>query len=298
MHLAVSPSVDVEADRGQNVGNRKDASTHEPCIEPSQDNQPEASSWFSLDQPLSTWSRTLPGVKPENMDDFVGRSSQERKTEAHAQGKIKRELNSFIIYRKAYKSVAEAYLLGQPDPIDKSNSCVSKVCALSWYQESPVVRNQCVSWAKKDREGHRKAFPSYKYAPLKRKLHDNDKPTSATMAGRSRRRAPARRRRRDGSASTLTSDTHQGCKPAAECDSRATSPPRPRSGSTPEKPDAPVEGPSCCWAAAVDLAWDRDETSADELLLQHLDWPGPSLYAPFFEYALFSQAEATEVSRD
>lgn len=270
----------------------------------SQENRPEASSWLNLEQPLSTWSRSLPGLRPEDMDDFVGRSTNERKMEARALGRIKRELNSFMIYCKAYKSVAEAYLLDQPDPIEKSNSSVSKVCAQSWYKELPAVRNQCVSWAKKDRQGHREAFPGYKYTPLKQKLHDDGRPTGAAIAKRPRQRAPARRRMQDGSAptpaSTSTSDTHQGRQLSGRDDSRAKSPQSLKSGSTPEKPDIIVEDLPCRWTAAVDLMWDRDELSADELLPQHLEWPGRmSLYAPFFECDLFSQAEAegTEVSR-
>lgn len=247
--------------------------------------------WLCLEQPLSVWSRTLSEVKPENMDDYVNRPSHERKTAADEQGKIKRELNSFMIYRKAYKSVAVEYILGKSQSTYRSNPYVSKLCALSWDMESAAVKDQYKSWAEKERDGHRAAFPNYKYKPLRRRLPSGaGKPPRASTAKRPSRRGPSQYRMLAASALVPMPDPRQGRNYAREYGNHEMAPPDDSIlGDSEEFVDSPTCSSATAPKVSTDLAEDLDETSADVLLLQQLDWPRPSLYVPFFEYALFSQ---------
>jgi hypothetical protein len=70
-------------------------------------------------------------------------------------GKVKRPMNAFMLYRKAYQNLAKEYC--------PHNKVVSQVCGVSWQLEPNHVRAQFADWANIERANHHKAHPSYKF---------------------------------------------------------------------------------------------------------------------------------------
>ncbi|KAK3933474.1 high mobility group box domain-containing protein, partial [Diplogelasinospora grovesii] len=76
-------------------------------------------------------------------------------------GKIKRPLNAFMLYRKAYQNRAKDLWK------HRSHQIISQMCGKSWNLESESIRNQFNAWAKIEREKHQEAHPSYKFTPTR-----------------------------------------------------------------------------------------------------------------------------------
>ncbi|KAK3933959.1 high mobility group box domain-containing protein, partial [Diplogelasinospora grovesii] len=79
------------------------------------------------------------------------------------QGKIKRPLNGFMLYRKAYQNRVKALWKHPSQPI------ISQVCGKSWNLEPELIRGRFNAWAKIERDNHEKAHPGYKFTPAKPK---------------------------------------------------------------------------------------------------------------------------------
>jgi hypothetical protein len=95
---------------------------------------------------------------------YVHRSTEERIKEVSAgktPGKIKRPMNAFMLYRKAYQNRAKEWCS------QHNHQVVSQVCGDSWPLEPDHVRAQFTEWAKIERDNHQKAHPSYKFTPSK-----------------------------------------------------------------------------------------------------------------------------------
>lgn len=105
----------------------------------------------------------------EDIEAYVNRSLDERKREAGAAGKIKRELNPFLLYRKAHKSVAEELIRTSSNDTSHINPRISKLCGISWkHLESREVKRQYEVWSKIEKDRLKEAFPDYRYQPNKR----------------------------------------------------------------------------------------------------------------------------------
>jgi hypothetical protein len=127
-----------------------------------------------LEQPLSEWVLQLPEVSVENIEEYVNRSLEERQQEAVGAGKIKRELNPFLLYRKAHKNVAEALIRTSSDDTSYINPRISKLCGVSWKtMESSSVRAQYEMWSQIEKDRLKEAFPDYRYQPNKKQREDN-----------------------------------------------------------------------------------------------------------------------------
>lgn len=99
-----------------------------------------------------------------DIDTFVHRSTEQRSLEmttAKKPGKIKRPMNAFMLYRKAYQKIA----LEKCGQINQQ--MVSKVCGDSWLLEPNHIRVQFKEWAKTDRDSHQKAYPHYRFITSK-----------------------------------------------------------------------------------------------------------------------------------
>jgi len=95
---------------------------------------------------------------------YVHRSTEERLREVATgkiPGKIKRPMNAFMLYRKAYQNRAKEWCS------QHNHQVVSQVCGDSWPLEPDHVRAQFTEWAKIERDNHQKAHPSYKFTPSK-----------------------------------------------------------------------------------------------------------------------------------
>jgi len=117
----------------------------------------------NLEIPLSE-QETNPDVPVADIDAYVCRPIEERRAEVEKgknPGKVKRPMNAFMLYRKAYQQRAKAWA-------DQHNhQVVSRVCGMSWPKEHTPVRDQFKRWAEIERENHQKAHPDYKFTPSK-----------------------------------------------------------------------------------------------------------------------------------
>ncbi|RDW94339.1 hypothetical protein BP5796_00102 [Coleophoma crateriformis] len=117
-----------------------------------------------LDGPLSVVTKDWEHVPLVDIEAYVNRSSEERRREideGKKPGKVKRPMNSFMLYRKAYQARTKEYCL------QNNHQVVSKVCGRSWPMESDQIRAQYIAWAKLESENHAKAHPEYKFSPTK-----------------------------------------------------------------------------------------------------------------------------------
>jgi len=116
-----------------------------------------------LDEPISELTKDSM-VPVADIDTYVRRSSEVRRQEIETgknPGKVKRPMNAFMLYRKAYQQRAKEWA-------DQYNhQVVSQVCGKSWPLEPDELRLQFKAWAEIERENHQKAHPNYKFAPSK-----------------------------------------------------------------------------------------------------------------------------------
>lgn len=119
-----------------------------------------------LDKPLSESSEEWRQSMTE-IEAYINRSAEDRRREIETDrkqpGKIKRPMNSFMLYRKAFQNHTKAYCE------HNNHQVVSKVCGASWDQEPDHIRKQFADWAKLERANHQKAHPGYKFTPAKPK---------------------------------------------------------------------------------------------------------------------------------
>ncbi|KAK7737432.1 hypothetical protein SLS53_006505 [Cytospora paraplurivora] len=118
-----------------------------------------------VDRPLSELTKDWhePMI---NIDEYVNRSTEEREREVQTgknPGKVKRPMNAFMLYRKAYQNRTREWCT------HNNHQVVSQVCGDSWPLEPEHIRNQFTEWARIERENHAKAHPDYKFAPQKPK---------------------------------------------------------------------------------------------------------------------------------
>ncbi|KAI8687927.1 HMG box domain-containing protein [Fusarium keratoplasticum] len=117
-----------------------------------------------LSKPLSEIAKDLPHVPVADIATFVARSTEERLSETSRNkkpGQIKRPMNAFMLYRKAYQDVAKTQCA------QNNHQHVSKVCGAGWPLEPPQVRQMFDGWAKVERINHQQAHPGYKFTPSK-----------------------------------------------------------------------------------------------------------------------------------
>lgn len=128
-----------------------------------------------LEKPLSEmgeeWKQSMIEI-----ETYINRSAEVRLKEIEMDrkqpGKIKRPMNSFMLYRKAFQNHTKAYCE------HNNHQVVSKVCGASWDQEPESIRKQFGDWAKMERANHQKAHPGYKFTPAKpknaKRKHNSD----------------------------------------------------------------------------------------------------------------------------
>ncbi|KAK0628152.1 hypothetical protein B0T17DRAFT_631160 [Bombardia bombarda] len=95
---------------------------------------------------------------------YVNRSSEVRREEVNMgknPGRVKRPMNAFMLYRKAYQLKAKEWAS------QHNHQVVSRVCGMSWPLEPEETREQFKTWAEMERDNHQKAHPDYKFTPSK-----------------------------------------------------------------------------------------------------------------------------------
>ncbi|KAI1094151.1 hypothetical protein F5B19DRAFT_67255 [Rostrohypoxylon terebratum] len=118
-----------------------------------------------LEAPLSVLVKDITTVQDTNIEEYVNRLPEVRQAEVRdsKEGKIKRPMNAFMLYRKAYQNRTKEWKKHD------NHQVISQVCGTSWNMESQELRDQYDSWAKIERANHKLAFPDYKFAPAKAK---------------------------------------------------------------------------------------------------------------------------------
>lgn len=118
-----------------------------------------------LEAPLSVLVKDITTVKDTNIEEYVNRSPAERQAEVQnsKEGKVKRPMNAFMLYRKAYQNRTKEWKKYD------NHQIISQLCGTSWNMEGQELRDQYDTWAKIERANHKLAFPDYKFAPAKAK---------------------------------------------------------------------------------------------------------------------------------
>ncbi|PQE06379.1 HMG box protein [Rutstroemia sp. NJR-2017a WRK4] len=117
-----------------------------------------------IEKPLSELTKDIEEVPVIDVEAYVNRSVEERRREVEegkSQGKVKRPMNSFMLYRKAYQNRAKHWCLGN------NHQVVSQVCGDSWPLEPDEIREKYTELARVERINHQNAHPGYKFSPTK-----------------------------------------------------------------------------------------------------------------------------------
>jgi hypothetical protein len=117
-----------------------------------------------LEQPLSVLTKDWKHVPVVDIDAYVNRSAEVRRKEVEEgkiPGKVKRPMNSFMLYRKAYQNRTKDWCL------QNNHQVVSQVCGDSWPLEPDEIKDQFSEWARIERINHQNAHPGYKFSPTK-----------------------------------------------------------------------------------------------------------------------------------
>ena len=144
-----------------------------------------------LTKPLSELARENPSIVVADVAAFSMRSTDIRHSEASRAGKVKRPLNAFMLYRKAYQNVAKTQCKRD------NHQQVSSVCGESWKTREPSsIIDHFNHLASVEKQLHERAFPEYRYDPVPAKrLRDsseidpacNSDTSDADITARSRR---------------------------------------------------------------------------------------------------------------
>lgn len=117
-----------------------------------------------LEKPLSELTKDWDHLPIVDIEAYVNRSAEERRKEVESgkvPGKVKRPMNSFMLYRKAYQGRTKDWCL------QNNHQIVSQVCGDSWPLEPDHVKEQYSEWARIERINHQNAHPGYKFSPSK-----------------------------------------------------------------------------------------------------------------------------------
>ncbi|CAP65005.1 uncharacterized protein PODANS_1_13940 [Podospora anserina S mat+] len=118
----------------------------------------------TLDRPLSDLTKDS-AIPITDIETYVNRDATARQDEVTQcrknPGKVKRPMNAFMLYRKAYQQRAKEWAS------QHNHQIVSRVCGSSWPLEPEHIRQQFKAWADLERDNHQKAHPNYKFTPSK-----------------------------------------------------------------------------------------------------------------------------------
>lgn len=133
--------------------------------------------------PLSEFEKDYPSIPIADIETYVHRPMEARLqevAESKTPGKVKRPMNAFMLYRKAYQNLAKALCT------QNNHQVVSQVCGDTWPLEPEVIRAKFNEWARIERENHHHAHPNYKFTPSKParkpKRTDNESDDGSVLA--------------------------------------------------------------------------------------------------------------------
>ncbi|KAI5462941.1 membrane magnesium transporter-domain-containing protein [Mariannaea sp. PMI_226] len=133
-------------------------------VKSSKDSKKKKTCSVTCPKPLSELAKDHSDIQILDVGEFVTRSTEQRLSETSRNkeiGHIKRPMNAFMLYRKAYQELAKTQCR------QNNHQIVSAYCGASWREESDKVTHQFNEWAKIERVNHHKAHPGYKFTPSK-----------------------------------------------------------------------------------------------------------------------------------
>ncbi|VUC20280.1 unnamed protein product [Clonostachys rosea] len=150
-------------------------------------------------KPLSVLAESYPEFEDGAIEAHVRRGTRARQTENGIQGRVKRQLNSFFLYRKHFNYVAKEELKkaarataggkqkdGEP-VIPSINPAVSKYVGFSWHHETQSLKARFQALAGEETVKHKLAEPNYLYKPKKpRKKDDSETHAETQSSGKAR----------------------------------------------------------------------------------------------------------------
>ena len=113
-------------------------------------------------QPLSSYSGDMKRAAAKRTEEWADRPATVRRKETEKH--VKRPLNSFMLYRSAYITVAKAQY-----PYSRQND-LSTIVAMSWHKEGQELHKVYDAYANIERCNHHSAYPRYKFSPQKLKI--------------------------------------------------------------------------------------------------------------------------------
>lgn len=117
-----------------------------------------------LVEPLSIWAKNN-NVQPKDVHGFATRDIKKRISQAVKNGYVKRNLNVFFLYKRAFGNVAQAWMEIHHPALAKTQPPLVTLVGESWAKESPQFKHSYTKYSELEKEGLRKAFPHYKYKP-------------------------------------------------------------------------------------------------------------------------------------
>ncbi|KJZ71203.1 hypothetical protein HIM_09409 [Hirsutella minnesotensis 3608] len=126
----------------------------------------------ALTNPLSEIIKAAGGSEVFDVYTHVHRSGDCRKEEALKEGKVKRPLNAFLLYRKHVILFVKNQMLSEENK--NNQQLVSRICGDSWKLETEEVKSKFKKLAHVEKTRHSQAFPMYKYTPKPGKKPDGD----------------------------------------------------------------------------------------------------------------------------
>ena len=95
-----------------------------------------------------------------DIEAYIHRGDDERRDEVTSNDqKIKRPMNSYIMYRKVYQERVKEY------SNEQNHQTISQLVSSSWKQEPQELKDKFQQYAQIEREGLMRAYPSYKFQP-------------------------------------------------------------------------------------------------------------------------------------
>lgn len=111
--------------------------------------------------PVSELTKDMHHIAIKNIEEWVQRPTEERHLEDEKAGKIRRPMNSFMLYRSAYANRIKQWCA------QNNHQVVSCVSGQSWPLEPPEIRGFYERCAVVERDNHQRAHPDYKFSPNK-----------------------------------------------------------------------------------------------------------------------------------
>lgn len=128
------------------------------------DKKEKRSRFPDLVGPLSKWAKER-DLKPKDVHAFATRDIEKRITQAIKNGYIKRNLNVFFLYKRAYENIAQDWMTIHHPHLAKTQPPLVSLVGESWSKESDEFKKSFTIYSELEKKGLKAAFPDYKYKP-------------------------------------------------------------------------------------------------------------------------------------